>query len=149
MPSIRKLADNLRQLPLRNISKKIINVRSKREPIAMIGIRKPSLHFYSKQIVFYESSSPSGLVNLFERFNAGERSNKLDQPNYQSNSFLVVIDKYSKEEKHWNEINSQKLGTYGIYSLFRIKRSDLNFSAKKFKELGIKSTWKSEKYEKF
>ena len=149
MPSIRKLADNLRQLPLRNISKKIINVRSKREPIAMIGIRKPSLHFYSKQIVFYESSSASGLVNLSERFNFGKRSNKLDQPNYQSDSFLVVIDKYSKEEKHWNEINSQKLGTYGIYSLFRIKRSDLNFSAKKFKELGIKSTWKSEKYEKF
>ena len=101
MPSIRKLADDLRQLPLRNISQKIVNVRSKREPIAMIGIRKPSLHFYSKQIVFYESSSASGLVNLSERFNFGKRSNQLDQPNYQSDSFLVVIDKYSKEEKHW------------------------------------------------
>ena len=149
MPSIRKLADNRRQLPLRNISKKIINVRSKKEPIAMIGIRKPSLHFYSKQIVFYESSSASGLVNLSERFKEGKRSNKLDQPNYQSDSFLVVIDKYSKEENHWNEINSQKLGTYGIYSLLRIKRRDLNFSAKKFKEVGIKSTWKIKKYEKF
>ena len=149
MPSIRKLADNLRQVPLRNISKKIINVRSKREPIAMIGIRKPSLHFYSKQIVFYESSAASGLINLSDRFNQDERSNELDQPNYQSDSFLVVIDKYSKEEKHWNEINSQKLGTYGIYSLLRIKRKDLNFSAKKFKEVGIKSTWKLEKYEKF
>ena len=115
----------------------------------MIGIRKPSLHFYSKQIVFYESSSASGLVNLSERFNFGKRSNQLDQPNYQSDSFLVVIDKYSKEEKHWNEINSQKLGTYGIYSLLRIKRKDLNFSAKKFKDVGIKSTWKLEKYEKF
>ncbi len=149
MPSIRKLADNQRQVPLRNISRKIINVRSKREPIAMIGIRKPSLHFYSKQIVFYESSSASGLVNLSERFNFGKRSNELDQPNYQSDSFLVVIDKYSKEENHWNEINSQELGTYGIYSLLRIKRQDLNFSAKKFKELGIKSTWKTKKYEKF
>ncbi len=149
MPSIRKLADNLRQEPLRNISKKIINIRSKREPVAMIGIRKPSLHFYSKQIVFYESSSASGLVNLSERFNIGKRSNELDQPNYQSDSFLVVIDKYSKEVKHWNEINSQKLGTYGIYSLLRIRREDLNFSAKKFKEDGIKSTWRIEKYEKF
>ncbi len=149
MPPIRKLADNLRQLPLRNISKKIINIRSKREPIAMIGIRKPSLHFYSKQIVFYESSSASGLVNLSERFSFGKRRNKLDQPNYQSDSFLVVIDKYSKEEQHWNEINSQKLGTYGIYSLLRIKRSDLNLSAKKFKDIGIKSTWRIEKYEKF
>jgi len=149
MPPIRKLADNLRQEPLRNISKKIINVRASREPIAMIGIRKPSLHFYSKQIVFYESSSASGLVNLYERFNLGKRSNELDQPNYQSDSFLVVIDKYSKEENHWIEINSQKLGNYGIYSLLRIKRSDLNFFANKFKEDGIKSTWKIEKYEKF
>ena len=149
MPSIRKLADNLRQLPLRNISKKIINVRSKREPIAMIGIRKPSLHFYSKQIVFYESSSASGLVNLSERFNFGKRSNELDQPNYQSESFLVVIDKYSKEEKHWKNFNSQKLGTYGIYSLMRIKRSDLNITATKFKNLGIEPTWRIEKYEKF
>jgi len=149
MPSIRKLADNLRQAPLRNISKRIINVRSKREPIAMIGIRKPSLHFYSKQIVFYESSSPSGLINLSERFKVGKRSSELDQPNYQSESFLVVIDKYSKEEKHWNEIKSEKLGNYGIYSLLRIKREALNFSAKKFKEEGINSTWRIKKYENF
>ena len=149
MPSIRKLADNKRQVPLRNISKRIINVRYKREPIAMIGIRKPSLHFYSKQIVFYETSSPSGLVNLSERFNIERRSNELDQPNYQSDSFLVVIDKYSKEENHWNEINSQKLGNYGIYSLLRVKRKDLDFSAKKFKQVGIKSTWRKENFEKF
>ena len=149
MPSIRKLADNLRQEPLRNISKKIINIRSMKEPVAMIGIRKPSLHFYSKQIVFYESSSASGLINLSERFKIGKRSNELDQPNYQSDSFLVVIDKYSKEKIHWNEINAQKLGNYGIYSLLRIKRRDLNFSAKKLKEVGIKPTWRIEKYEKF
>tara|TARA_B100001287_G_scaffold227091_1_gene196971 strand:+ start:519 stop:2321 length:1803 start_codon:yes stop_codon:yes gene_type:complete len=149
MPPIRKLADNLRQLPLRNISKRIINVRTKREPIAMIGIRKPSLHFYSKQIVFYEPSSPSGLINLSERFSFGRRNNELNNPNYQSDSFLVVIDKYSKKEKHWTDINSQKLGTYGIYSLLRVKRRDLNFTAKEFKKNGIKPTWKVEKYEKF
>jgi len=149
MPPLRKLADNLRQAPIRNISKKIIYVRSKNEPIAMIGIRKPSLHFYTKQIVFYESSAASGLINLSERFNFGKRSNELDQPNYQSDSFLAVIDKYSKQEKHWNEINSQKLGTFGIYSLLRIKRSDLNFSAEKFKEIGITPTWRIKKYEKF
>ncbi len=149
MPPIRKIADNLRQEPLRSISKKIIDVRSSREPIAMIGIRKPSLHFYSKQIIFYESSSPSGLVNLSERFIFEKRSNELDQPNYQSESFLVVIDKYSQKSKHWNEINSQILGTYGIYSLLRIKREDLNYIAKEFKKDGIQSNWIIEKFEKF
>ena len=149
MPPIRNMADNLRQVPLRDISKEIINVRSRREPLAMIGIRKPSLHFYSKQIVFYESSSPSGLVNLSERFSSGKRSNDLDQPNYNSDSFLVVIDKYSKEKKHWKNINSQNLGTYGIYTLLRIRRIDLNISAQKFKRGGIKPTWRIENFEKF
>ena len=115
----------------------------------MIGIRKPSLHFYSKQIVFYESSTPSGLVNLSERFTFGKRSNELDQPNYNSDSFLVVIDKYSKEEKHWANINSQNLGTYGIYSLLRISRIDLDLSVQKFKKSGVKPTWRIETFEKF
>jgi len=149
MPPIRKLTDNLRQAPLRNISRKIINERSRREPIAMVGIRKPSLHFYSKQIVFYESSSPSGLVNLSERFTFGKRSNELDQPNYNSDSFLVVIDKYSKEKKHWTNINSQYLGTYGIYTLLRIKRSDLNSAVQKFKKVGIQPTWRIKTFENF
>ena len=149
MPPIRKLADNLRQVPLRNISSKIINIRAKKEPIAMIGIRKPSLHFYSKQIVFYESSSAIGLINLSERFNFGKRSNELDKPNYQSENFLVVIDKYSKEEKHWSEIDSQEIGNFGIYSLMRIKRKDLDFTANEFKKNGLESNWRNKKYEKF
>ena len=149
MPFIRELADQLRQLPIRNISEKIIIERSLKEPLAMIGIRKPSLHFYSKQIVFYESSSRVGLVNLAERFNFGKRVSVLDEPNYESDSFLVVIDKYSKKEKHWNEIRHEKLGVYGIYSLLRVKRNDLNLYANKFKEVGIKPSWQIEKYEKF
>ena len=60
MPPIRKLGDISRQLPLRNISKQIINTRQGGETLAMIGIRKPSLHFYSKQIVFYESRNVEG-----------------------------------------------------------------------------------------
>jgi len=54
MSPIRKLADTSRQLPLRNISKLILDTREGRETLAMIGIRKPSLHYYSRQIVFYE-----------------------------------------------------------------------------------------------
>ena len=56
MPPIRKLADNSRQLPLRNISKLILDIREGRETLAMIGIRKPSLHYYS--CLLYPSPSP-------------------------------------------------------------------------------------------
>jgi len=57
MSPIRKLADTSRQLPLRNISKLILDIREGKETLAMIGIRKPSLHYYSRQIVFYEPNT--------------------------------------------------------------------------------------------
>ena len=98
MPPIRSLGDTSRQLPLRNISKQILNSRQGGETLAMIGIRKPSLHFYTKQIVFYESSSAEGLLNLFERFKFDRRINFQDKPNYDNEHFLVVIDKYSSRE---------------------------------------------------
>ena len=85
MTPIRKLADSTRQLPLRNVSKQILNIRKVGEPLAMIGIRKPSLHFYSKQIVFYESSSKEGLVNLSERLLFDKRRTNSDKPNYDFN----------------------------------------------------------------
>ena len=63
MSPIRKLADNSRQLPLRNISQTNFRYSKGKETLAMIGIRKPSLH-YSRQIVFYEPNTKEGLINL-------------------------------------------------------------------------------------
>ena len=115
----------------------------------MIGIRKPSLHYYSKQIVFYEPSSKEGLINLSERLRFDRRKNYQDEPNYDSNSLLIVIDKFSSLEEHWQKINNQKLGMYGIYNLWRIKKSDLNKYSNFLVEKGYKSDWKNRIVEKF
>ena len=149
MPPIRKLGDTSRQLPLRNISKQILNSRQGGETLAMIGIRKPSLHFYTEQIVFYESSAAEGVLNLFERLNFDRRINFKDKPNYDNKSFLVVIDKYSSIEDHWSNINHQKLGSYGIYNLWRIKKSDLNAQAIQLLNNGFEANWRNKKVEKF
>ena len=149
MPPIRKLADKSRQVPLRNISKLILNARKGSETLAMIGIRKPSLHFYTKQIIFYESSSAVGVLNLFERFKFDRRTNFQDKPNYDNESFLVVIDEYSSREDHWSNINHQKLGVHGIYNLWRIKKIDLNAQAIDLKNNGFESNWKDKLVEKF
>ena len=95
MSPIRKLADSSRQLPLRNISKLILDIREGNETLAMIGIRKPSLHYYSRQIVFYEPNTKEGLINLSERLNTDKRENYEDQPDYEYKSILIVIDEYS------------------------------------------------------
>jgi len=149
MSPIRKLADNSRQLPLRNISKLISDVREGKETLAMIGIRKPSLHYYSRQIVFYEPNTKEGLINLSDRLNTDRRENYEDQPDYEYRSLLVVIDKYSSREMHWSKINHQKLGEYGIYSLWRIQKSDLSNYSKLLMNQGFKSDWKKRKVEKF
>jgi len=149
MSPIRKLADNSRQLPLRNISKLISDIREGNETLAMIGIRKPSLHYYSGQIVFYEPNTKEGLINLSDRLNNDRRENYNDQPDYEYKSLLVVIDEYSAREKHWSNINHQKLGEYGIYNLWRIEKNDLNKYSEFLVNSGYKSDWKNRKVEKF
>jgi len=149
MSPIRKLADTSRQLPLRNISKLILDIREGKETLAMIGIRKPSLHYYSRQIVFYEPSTKQGLINLSERLNTDRRKNYEDQPDYDYKSLLVVIDEYSSREQHWSNINHQKIGKYGIYNLWRIQKSDLNNYSQFLVNSGYQSDWKNRKVEKF
>jgi len=149
MSPIRKLADSSRQLPLRNISKLILDIREGKETLAMIGIRKPSLHYYSRQIVFYETNTQQGLINLSERLDNDKRENYEDQPDYEYKSLLVVIDKYSSSEKHWSNISHQKLGEYGIYNLWRIQKSDLNKYSEDLVNSGYQSDWKNRKVEKF
>ena len=77
---------------MRNISKLISDIREGKETLAMIGIRKPSLNYYSRQIVFYEPNTEEGLINLSERLNTDRRENYEDQPDYEFKSLLVVID---------------------------------------------------------
>ena len=149
MSPIRKLADNSRQLPLRNISKLILDIREGRETLAMIGIRKPSLHYYSRQIVFYEPNTKEGLINISDRLNSDRRINYEDQPNYDYKSLLVVIDDYSSQEAHWSNINHDKLGEYGIYNLWRIQKSELKKYSDFLVKSGYKSDWKNRKVEKF
>jgi len=149
MSPIRKLADTSRQLPLRNISKLILDIREGGETLAMIGIRKPSLHYYSRQIVFYEPNTEEGLINLSERLNTDKRKNYEDQPDYEYKSLLVVIDEYSTRQQQWSKINHQKLGKFGIYNLCRIQKSDLNKYSRFLVKNGYKSDWEYRKVEKF
>ena len=149
MSPIRKLADTTRQLPLRNISKLILDIREGKETLAMVGIRKPSLHFYSRQIVFYEPNTKEGLINLSDRLNTDRRENYEDQPDYEYKSLLVVIDEYSARRQQWSKINHQKLGKFGIYNLWRIQKSDLNKYSRFLVKSGYKSDWENRKVEKF
>ena len=89
------------------------------------------------------------VINLSERLTFDRRINFQDKPNYDNETFLVVIDKYSSIEEHWSNINHQKLGVYGIYNLWRIKKSDLNDQATNLLSNGFEANWRNKKVEKF
>ena len=58
------LGDELRQKPLREVSKQIITSRYTNEQIAMVGIRKPSIHFYTGELIKYELNDPRSLAYI-------------------------------------------------------------------------------------
>ena len=143
------LIDVNRQLPLRDASKFIINARKPNESIAMVGIKKPSIHFYTNRVILYESNTNVNLINLSERLSHEKRigweGNQIGSPRG-SNSVLILIDDATSELSHWQLLDPEKLSRFGIYNLWRVQITRLNEIAGKFKsEYGLKSSW--EKYD--
>ena len=142
MLPIWKIADNLRQLPLRSLSELIISTRLKNEQIAMVGINKPSLHFYTNQIVFYENANETGVINLSERLEKDKRNTFEVDNQTNARTILLVIDEKTSGYSFWQGIEHQVLGQFSIYSLWRVDRINLKQRANEMKSIGIKPNWR-------
>ncbi len=139
------LIDINRQLPLREASKFIISSRKPNEPIAMVGIEKPSIHFYTNEVILYESNTNVNVINLSERLSLeariGWEPQKISNPQG-SNSVLILIDNATSKLNHWKLLDPKKLGEFGIYNLWRVDILRLQEIADKFKkEYNLKSSW--------
>jgi len=143
------LIDLNRQLPLREASKFIISSRKTNESIAMVGIKKPSIHFYTNEVILYESNTNVNVINLSERLSAEERigwgSSQIEKSKG-SNSVLIIIDNETSKLSHWKSLDPKKLSSFGIYHVWRVDVARLKEIADKFKkEYNLKSSW--EKYD--
>ena len=147
------LADINRQLSLREASVLMVNLRKENESLAMVGINKPSLHFYTNSIIIYESYNINNLINLSERLELEKRigwegSEIGKSPG--SESVLVLIDNNTSELYHWKILEPIELGRFGIYNLWRIDRLKLNQVSNNFrKDLKIESDWKKYNPERY
>ena len=147
------LADIHRQLSLREASVLMVNLRKENESLAMVGINKPSLHFYTNSIIIYESYNINNLINLSERLELEKRigwegSEIGKSPG--SESVLVLIDNNTSELYHWKILEPIELGRFGIYNLWRIDRLKLNQVSNNFrKDLKIESDWKKYNPERY
>ena len=148
------VVDRLRQLPLRNIATLINASQDKRysEPIVMVGVQKPSIHYYTKQVIVYVGRSPYAFLNISDRLNNEERQgwkgSPIDGPEG-SPTALIIIDRNTLERQHWKGLNPQVLGEYGIYSLWRVDRKLIEDRAKTLTSAGFFPTWRDPRPERY
>jgi len=145
------LGDRVRQLPVRQAAAEILRQQRSQpiEPLVMVGAMKPSLHFYTDQVVIYEGRSKGALVNLADRLRSERRRGWSGSPVDQSPTALVVIDVGTSERKHWQGLDPQQLGRYGVYRLWRIDRRRLEARAHRLEGDGIRKDWRDPRPERY
>ena len=111
----------------------------------MVGIKKPSVHFYTNKVILYESNTNVNIINLSERLalekRIGWKGHEIGSPQG-SNSVLILIDNATSKLSHWKLLDPEKLGRFGIYNVWRVDILRLQYIAHKFKkENKLKSSW--------
>ena len=147
-----ELADRLRQLPLRQASELLLNSQNRNEPLVMVGAMKPSVHFYTNQVIVFEGRSKNAFVNVSDRLRNEKRRGWKGRPIYGSDgsvTTLLLIDKRSMEKSYWQGLHPKVLGNFGVYSVWRLDRENLERRAESLKKEGIVSTWKNPRPERF
>jgi hypothetical protein len=146
------LGDRVRQLPVREAAATMLRVQKPSEPLAMVGAMKPSLHFYTEQVVVYEGRSDSALMNLSDRLSHESRRGWEGHPIHSGKgapTVLIVIDSGTLERPYWQGLNLQVLGQFGIYRVVRVERAKLEQRASELKAEGVTLTWKSPRPERY
>ena len=131
------LGDRLRQQPVRRMATAVLQRRAPAEPLAMVGILKPSLHYYSGQVVIYEGVQPSGPANLADRLLREQRRGQHPSPVTPGATVLVVIDQGTAQLPHWSGLPHDTLGSEGLYRLWRVQRSALQAWVEDLRRRGL------------
>jgi hypothetical protein len=146
------LGDRVRQLPVRQMAEVIQRERDRvgPEPLGMVGVMKPSLHFYTNQVVLFEGTSKNALVDFVDRLanettRRGWRGTSVEtQP-----TVLVVIDAKTSDRSHWQGLQPQLLASHGIYRLWRVDRRRLNDRARELQQQGVNPDWREPRPERY
>ena len=119
------------------------------EPLAMVGILKPSLHYYSRRVVIYEGIEPEGLVNLAERLRRERRPGQEPSTAAEQPSVLIVIDRTTAASPFWQGLRPVELSRAGLYRLWRLDRSRLEARAADLRAAGHGPTWQRPRPERY
>ena len=143
------LGDRLRALPVRQMAAAAVQHRRPNESLAMVGILKPSLHYYSRRVVLYEGNEPTDLANLADRLQRERRRGQTPSPASQQPTVLVVIDARTAALPHWQGLAPTTLAQAGLYRLWRLERSALERRAAQLAQGGIRPRWQEPRPERY
>jgi 4-amino-4-deoxy-L-arabinose transferase-like glycosyltransferase len=144
------LGDRLRGLPVRVIAAAVRDSAGPGEPVAMVGILKPSLHFYARRVVIYEGEEPEGLVNLADRLRRERRPGQPPSTPASQPTVLVAIDGGTAGLPHWRGLlDDGPLLRAGLYGLWRLDRRRLEERAASLRAAGTPLTWSLARPERY
>ena len=135
------LGDQVRGAPVRAMAEAVRHQARPGEPVAMVGILKPSLHYYSRRVVLYEGTPPEGPINLADRLQRERRAGQLPSSAAEQPSVLLVIDAATAALPHWRGLGTTELARSGLYRLWRVDRRRLEARAAELARGGLNSTW--------
>ncbi len=141
------LGDRLRAEPVRQLAAVVRSQEA--EPLAMVGILKPSLHFYSRRVVLYEGAGSIGLLNLNDRLAQEQRDGQRPSAVAPGATLLLVIDRSTASEPHWSSLRPQRLAEAGIYELWRLDRRQLEQQARQLQRQGLRADWRDPRPERY
>jgi hypothetical protein len=144
-----ELGDRLRGQPVRQMAAELGRQARPAEPVAMVGMLKPSLHYYSRRVVIYEGAEPHNLVNLADRLRRESRPGQLASRPDQQPTVLVVIDAGTAALPYWQGLTPQLLERRGIYGLWRLDRLQLERRAEQLRRQGVAADWSAPRPERY
>ena len=115
----------------------------------MVGMLKPSMHYYTRQVVLFEGAPAIGLLNLADRLKAEVRDGQSPSPVTSGSTVLVAIDAETATLPHWRGLEPEQLEAAGIYRLWRLDRSRLEQRAAALSATGLRPDWRDPRPERY
>ncbi|MEX0588955.1 MAG: glycosyltransferase family 39 protein [Cyanobium sp.] len=144
-----ELGDRLRGQPVRQMAAALGRQVRPAEPVAMVGMLKPSLHYYGRRVVIYEGAEPHNLVNLADRLRGETRPGQPASTPGEQPTLLMVIDAGTAALPFWQDLEPQLLDRRGIYGLWRLDRRRLEQRAEKLRRQGVAADWRLPRPERY
>jgi 4-amino-4-deoxy-L-arabinose transferase-like glycosyltransferase len=144
-----QVLDQQRGLPLRRLAAEVVRQGQVDEPLAMVGLMKPSLHFYSRRTVIYEGRSATALVNLADRLRREHRPGLQPSTPRERPHLLVVMDGSTARRPYWQGLGGQVLARVEPYELWRLDRQDLEQRSGQLRSSGLDPSWSKPRPERY